>query len=121
MKSVFLGALAVLTMSFVSANADELSTASKAFCEKMKGCILNNDEVRNLPPEMLKQVKAEMKAMCTEIENDFSPPTKDLEDEALSCVRSLSAMSCQSLMVLETEEAPTPACRKYQDAALKAQ
>ena len=121
MKSVLIGAIAVLSMSVASAAADDLSDASKAFCEKMKGCILKSEDVKNLPPEMQKLVKAEMKTMCTEIENDFRPPNKSLEDEALSCARSLSAMSCKSLMVLKAEEAPTPACRQYQDAAIKAQ
>ena|GEM_PF-5972996 len=121
MKSVLFGVFALLSMSIVSANADELSATSAAFCQKMKGCILSNPEIKNLSPDMQKLLTAQMKTMCTEIHNNFTPTDKSLKDEALSCVRSLSAMSCQSLMALEAEEAPTPACRKYQNEALKAQ
>lgn len=99
-----------------TANADDMSKASKRICDKVKSCGLAELERQQLPPEMAAMMKGMFEGMCQAMVTPYIIKAEDkgLEKKSLACLDSIEDMSCGELMEGDAEH--TPACKDLQKA-----
>lgn len=93
-------------------NVDDFHKELDALCNKTKQCA-----VAQMPPEMRGMADAMMGGMCTAYDQAFAaarnPEFSDIYEAARSCVRSMTALSCENLM----DDPETAECQEYQKVA----
>lgn len=121
MKSLLIAAVFVplmaLTSTVASADAEQqLRQELDQLCEKTKACSLEQMR-QSLPPGMQHRAAEMMGGMCDAYEQAFAkglnPQHQVLFNSASACIRSMNALSCESLL----DDPETPACQKFDELA----
>jgi len=99
------------------AQAEEMTEASLALCEKVKGCALEQLAEENMAPEMRQMMEPMLNGMCQAVRAQITdvPTGHPLYKPALGCMQSMSSLSCADLQ--GGEEVKTPECEEYRAKA----
>jgi len=109
---------AVLTVSS-HAVADEMADAALELCETVKACSLAQIDPQDLTPEIEAMMKPMLDGMCANMQSRVASvnTAHPMYDVSLSCMRSMSALSCDQLM--NENQVVTPQCEEYEAVARK--
>jgi hypothetical protein len=110
-KGILFAALLALPLQF--ALADDFADATKALCEKVKKCTLQSMGEENIPPGMRDMITQSMDSACADMQQQFNPAMRqhELYKPAMACMRSMAALSCDTLMNDDNE---TRECKEYE-------
>jgi len=104
------------------AMADDYADALSAMCEQTKSCALAQMEaqmgdVDNMTEDMKAMVMTSLNSMCDGLEQGYSVGLayQDMKNAATACMKSIAALSCESLMSGENDK--TPECITMQEMA----
>lgn len=104
-----------------SVQADGLGQASDKLCSKIKQCTysqLENDA--SIEPPMREMLNNMVATMCNEflthLDSAAFGQNDELENAATECVASMAELSCSAI---ESGDAHTPACARYEALADK--
>ena len=119
MKKISL--LLALTIASSVASAENYSDYKDQVCAKVKQCRLGSLLANGVPVPMQDFVVQMVDAQCLTIANGFETQIieAELEQEAKSCVATLSSQSCESLLATKAK-ANTEECNDFLDSADKA-
>ena len=110
-----------LTLASSVASAENHSDYKDQVCAKVKQCRLGSLLAGGVPASMQDFVVQMVDAQCLTIANGFENQIIEaqLEQEAKSCVATLSSQSCESLLATTAQE-NTEQCNDFLDSADKA-
>ena len=99
--------------------AQKMTEASLALCEKVKGCALEQLAQEEMAPEMRQMMEPMLNGMCQAVRAQITevPSGHPLYGPALACMESMTNLSCADLQ--SGEEISTPACEEYRAQAEK--
>ena len=102
--------------------ADELADASRALCDNVKSCALEQMASQELTPEMRQMMEPMLANMCTQMNSEIEEvPTGDgLYKPALACIRSMQSLTCEQLQDGTGMQTQTPECQEYEKLAREA-
>jgi len=115
--TVYLTCLTISSLSAIaSLRADEISDAALDLCEKVKACAMQEIKQEDLTPQMREMMQPMLDNMCANMQARVkSVPSGDqLYEPAVSCMRSMEALSCEAM---QTDQANTPECQAYEKLA----
>lgn len=111
--------LVILMSAHPSVAADELTDASMALCEKVRGCVIAemggqiSPQIQAMIEPTLDQMCATMKSQVTQV-----PPEHEMYQPAVECLDSLAQLTCATMT--SGEDFITTQCRKYEDQGKQA-
>lgn len=111
--------IAVLLCLALPAQADKMTEASLALCEKVKECALQQLAQENFTPEMRQMMEPMLNGMCQAARAQIPevPTGHPLYAPALACMESMSALSCAELQ--GGDDIKTVECEEYRRQAEK--
>jgi hypothetical protein len=100
--------------------ADELADASRALCDNVKSCALEQMASQELTPEMRQMMEPMLANMCTQMNSKIKevPTDHGLYKPALACIRSMQSLTCEQMQ--NGMETQTPECQEYEKLAREA-
>lgn len=80
--------------------ANDLNKSIQKYCERIKTCTFEEIKSQDIPKEYQDMVADSMKNMCNSVKEQYIPYQEDpaLITSAQSCIDSLTALSCDTLM-----------------------
>ena len=111
--------LLIFTLSGAATAAD-LNETTNNLCKKIKSCASAQLEQQDLPPAMLQMMAAMLDETCTNMIDPYANKAVNagLEKKAISCIKSIETLSCNTLM--QEGGAETKACKTLEKAANEA-
>jgi len=111
--------LAVWLAASMHVHADEMADAALELCEKVKACSLAQIDQEDLTPEIEAMMKPMLDGMCANMQSRVASvnTSHPMYDVSLSCMRSMSALTCDQLM--NENQVVTPECEEYEAEARK--
>lgn len=103
--------------AILAAQADDLVDAATALCENVKTCSMAQVAKEDLTPEIRQMMEPMMENMCSAMRSGVQdvPTGHDLYKPALSCMRSMVALSCEQLQ--DEDQVQTQPCKDYEKLA----
>lgn len=100
--------------------ADELTEASRALCDNVKSCALEQMAEQELTPEMREMLEPMLANMCTQMNSKIKevPTDHGLYKPAVACIRSMQSLTCEQIQDGMQEQ--TPECQEYENKAREA-
>jgi len=118
MKQIPRSALLVASLLLLGgpAQADDITDAALALCEKVKACAMSEIAEEDLTPEIRQMMQPMLDNMCANMKARVGevPIGDAMYEPAVACMRSMQALSCEAM---QTEQANTPACQAYEKMA----
>lgn len=99
--------------------AEKMTEASLALCEKVKGCALEQLQQEEFTPEMRQMMEPMLNGMCQAVRAQITevPTGHPLYAPALACMESMAQLSCAALQ--GGDDIKTAACEEYRRQAEK--
>jgi hypothetical protein len=103
----------------VPARAENMVDATLVLCEKIKTCALAQIAQQDFTPEMRQMMEPMLNGMCARVQSQITdvPTGHSLYGPALSCMKSMEALSCADLR--DGDQLKTPECEAYEEASKK--
>ncbi|NND66568.1 MAG: hypothetical protein HKN19_03175 [Halioglobus sp.] len=109
----------ILLCLALPAQAEKMTEASLALCEKVKECALQQLQQENFTPEMRQMMEPMLSGMCQAVRAQITevPTGHPLYAPALACMESMAQLSCAQLQ--GKDDTKTPECEEYRRQAEK--
>ncbi|MGQ8365793.1 hypothetical protein [Glaciecola sp. 1036] len=113
-KIAIVSFLVILCALSQKIDAKDIQESINKLCDKVEQCVIPEIEQSDLPPEMFKMMVDQIKTQCRSTyewaDNAF---TSEIEDAAIACLDSLSALTCSEFLE-DDGEVNTPECQEYE-------
>ncbi len=109
--------IVVLLGLALPAQAEKMTAASMALCEKVKECALAQLANEDMAPEMRQMMEPMLNSMCQSVGAQVTevPTGHPLYAPAVACMESMTGLSCAELQ--GGNDVKTPECEEYRRQA----
>ncbi|AQA18195.1 hypothetical protein BST95_08060 [Halioglobus japonicus] len=117
MERTLFAALVWSALSTQLVQAEALSDAANAMCEKVKQCTIAHMGEADMTPEMRQMIEPMVNSMCDAMRAGIKevPTNHELYQPAVACMRSMAELSCSDFQ--DEQKVHTDACEAYRQQA----
>lgn len=111
--------LLVIALFSTGVIAEDMQGSLNKLCKTIQHCAITQAG-SSANKEMQALLQPMLDAMCQQMEQGYTEALTEqpqLESEALACVQSLAALSCDELLSSKDKESVTKACETYKKKA----
>lgn len=99
------------------ASADDITSAAKDLCEKVRSCAMSQVAEEDLTPELRQMMEPMLDNMCANMQSKVQEVATGhpLYQPSIACMRSMEALSCEDMQ--DPARMQTPECEAYEKLA----
>ena len=100
-------------------SADDISSAAKDLCEKVRSCAMAQVAEEDMTPELRQMMEPMLDSMCANMQSKVQDVSAGhpLYQSSIACMRSMEALSCEEMQ--DEARMQTPECTAYEEQARK--
>lgn len=97
--------------------ADDITSAARDLCEKVRSCAISQVAEEDLTPELRQMMEPMLDNMCANMQSKVQEVSTGhpLYQPSIACMRSMEALSCQDMQ--DQARMQTPECEAYEKLA----